>query len=447
MRPRVVWAGSIPARAGEPQCCPQGGQQDRVYPRACGGTADVWRVGVKYQGLSPRVRGNQRGSGARRGRLGSIPARAGEPPVPLPPGRPAGVYPRACGGTVSGAARAVYAWGLSPRVRGNRGVGLEHHPRLGSIPARAGEPFQPSSMPCSIRVYPRACGGTTDERDAAEDFRGLSPRVRGNPPSTDCASGQSGSIPARAGEPTEWKPTTGVNGVYPRACGGTALWRCSRVCLPGLSPRVRGNPVVQTPVHPSVGSIPARAGEPRSFAMQRSLAWVYPRACGGTASGHPPPPEAEGLSPRVRGNPRAATEPDSRYRSIPARAGEPRFSRSASTASRVYPRACGGTSMSSKTSRSGRGLSPRVRGNLSRAPARAAARGSIPARAGEPGVLENLPWLTRVYPRACGGTVIRADRGRGPLGLSPRVRGNLIRRRGRGDRGGSIPARAGEPGA
>ena len=53
--------------------------------------------------------------------------------------------------------------------------------------------------------------------------------------------------------------------------------------------------------------------------------------------------------------------------------------------------------------------------------------------------------MARVYPRACGGTYVCADRRRLLWGLSPRVRGNLISKRRQSAWIGSIPARAGEP--
>ena len=50
--------------------------------------------------------------------------------------------------------------------------------------------------------------------------------------------------------------------VYPRVCGGTAVYLCATVYAFGLSPRVRGNPVVDELQHSLSGSIPACAGEP-----------------------------------------------------------------------------------------------------------------------------------------------------------------------------------------
>ena len=51
----------------------------------------------------------------------------------------------------------------------------------------------------------------------------------------------------------------------------------------------------------------------------------------------------------------------------------------------------------------------------------------------------------QVYPRVCGGTPVVFFAHHKPLGLSPRVRGNLNETPRQPCRGGSIPACAGEP--
>ena len=71
-----------------------------------------------------------------------------------------GVYPRVCGGTLLRLRAIVAGEGLSPRVRGNPARSLPMMPSAGSIPACAGEPRAPSSIPCASGVYPRVCGGT-----------------------------------------------------------------------------------------------------------------------------------------------------------------------------------------------------------------------------------------------------------------------------------------------
>ncbi len=153
------------------------------------------------KGLSPRVRGNHRRAVVEPGLGGSIPARAGEPcPVPRRPPT-AGVYPRACGGTINLEGRFVSDKGLSPRVRGNRCWPRGYRGKDRSIPARAGEPGSPPNARNIHRVYPRACGGTSPPASVTAPLKGLSPRVRGNPVMLNAMAGIAGSIPARAGEP------------------------------------------------------------------------------------------------------------------------------------------------------------------------------------------------------------------------------------------------------
>ena len=70
----------------------------------------------------------------------------------------------------------------------------------------------------------------------------------------------------------------------------------------------------------------------------------------------------------------------------------------------VYPRGCGGTTIAAFPKLSIQGLSPRVRGNLLLADRLRAGKGSIPAGAGEPELVQVSQILSRVYPRGCGGT-------------------------------------------
>ena len=127
-----------------------------------------------------------------------------------------------------------------------------------------------------------------------------------------------------------------------------------------------------------------RAGEPAQSRIRQPSVMVYPRVCGGTFQLRNPPLVGSGLSPRVRGNPVIRQRLTVGPRSIPACAGEPRTSSSAASISRVYPRVCGGTKQPSLFSRAINGLSPRVRGNLGSDDDITLTLGSIPACAGEP---------------------------------------------------------------
>ena len=167
-------------------------------------------------------------------------------------------------------------------MRGNRGRRHKQASRLRSIPARAGEPGLGTPAAARMRVYPRACGGTRASRLPLPSCRGLSPRVRGNPNSAGQTVARIGSIPARAGEPPCRSPCKPLREVYPRACGGTRSNAPTWIVGCGLSPRVRGNPQGSSPPAWCVRSIPARAGEPLHNPIRFHLAQVYPRACGGT---------------------------------------------------------------------------------------------------------------------------------------------------------------------
>ena len=187
-------------------------------------------------------------------------------------------------------------------------------------------------------------------------------------------------------------------------CGGTGAVTRLVVSQSGLSPRVRGNLFLSTPIPHQAGSIPACAGEPTAAAVTAARMEVYPRVCGGTVRLIVQAGDCLGLSPRVRGNPGRIQPQCCGRRSIPACAGEPGYVDGGLFGVSVYPRVCGGTEPTRLRHSKSRGLSPRVRGNR---PARRAGRSrrrSIPACAGEPGNLFVVGRDEPVYPRVCGGT-------------------------------------------
>ena len=275
-----------------------------------------------------------------------------------------------------------------------------------SIPACAGEPDNSNHYHPPCAVYPRVCGGTPVLLLLASSCSGLSPRVRGNPCKGISANCSRGSIPACAGEPACNSPRRPSRRVYPRVCGGTEPNPTIPVEITGLSPRVRGNRFDSFPVRPSSRSIPACAGEPRIALQLTNLLEVYPRVCGGTWTAYTHPWPGWGLSPRVRGNLLLQPATNRYCGSIPACAGEPSATCENPSAHAVYPRVCGGTELgtSQQPARPGLsprvrgtsimhighqhppGLSPRVRGNQVRVPDIRAPDRSIPACAGEPSV-------------------------------------------------------------
>ncbi len=180
-------------------------------------------------------------------------------------------------------------------------------------------------------------------QDAAR-LQGLSPRLRGNLIGTWRKGSRLGSIPAPAGEPLHPSYTTSRRPVYPRACGGTLQEQRRIAEAQGLSPRLRGNLCLLLIRNRLDGSIPAPAGEPRQGTRGTALPWVYPRACGGTVLSSATTSRLSGLSPRLRGNPVKAALKEGEDGSIPAPAGEPLCETLLLARKLVYPRACGGTS-------------------------------------------------------------------------------------------------------
>ena len=207
------------------------------------------------------------------------------------------------------------------------------------------------------------CGGTCNNAVIVDNPLGLSPRVRGNLVVEQVQAQVPGSIPACAGEPPSGCRPAPSAGVYPRVCGGTAAAAALQLLGGGLSPRVRGNLIVAGRCGFHYGSIPACAGEPVRPRFSRIRLGVYPRVCGGTNVGHAQAAGVCGLSPRVRGNHPRPVHSRRRPGSIPACAGEPLMRPSDSDDFRVYPRVCGGTSSLLAYQPPLQGLSPRVRGN------------------------------------------------------------------------------------
>ena len=248
------------------------------------------------------------------------------------------------------------------------------------------------------------CGGTVGTELTGTYASGLSPRVRGNPVLNYLPADNPGSIPTCAGEPLRSSLTMFSSRVYPHVCGGTPLPYAVPSNALGLSPRVRGNPFRRRPAVFSAGSIPTCAGEPVTSPPYDDLREVYPHVCGGTSSMPLARVRVKGLSPRVRGNLARAEPFFALARSIPTCAGEPTPNPSTRGSKKVYPHVCGGTCQAGAPAVFPNGLSPRVRGNLCLAWIAHRPMGSIPTCAGEPGPCVARGVAPGVYPHVCGGT-------------------------------------------
>ena len=231
---------------------------------------------------------------------------------------------------------------------------------------------------------------------------GRSPRERGSPGQSSFPVSQGGSIPARAGKPVFGVWVHDCIQVDPRASGEACARAWKQSNDEGRSPRERGSPWITPSESRMRRSIPARAGKPVLVARFAKSSAVDPRASGEAQHSHGIKMGSEGRSPRERGSLFSAINPPWSRGSIPARAGKPRTTSAPHRPNRVDPRASGEAYTYSSTSWSGMGRSPRERGSRASTPIPVALTGSIPARAGKPPGATRGEEDDQVDPRASG---------------------------------------------
>ena len=220
-------------------------------------------------------------------------------------------------------------------------------------------------------------------------------------------------------------------GVYPRPRGGAVEDPRNCTWPAGLSPPTRGSHGWRVVVTHRAGSIPAHAGEPRWTDCRGTAPRVYPRPRGGArvARIRRWRPNT-GLSPPTRGSPA-------------------KFPLAETASSGVYPRPRGGAH-ELPVRRTGPGGSiPAHAGEPrgKRITSSAIVSRSIPAHAGEPTAVPSLRSnALPVYPRPRGGAVSDLATRTILRGLSPPTRGSRQYDRHQDTVMGSIPAHAGEPG-
>ena len=150
--------------------------------------------------------------------------------------------------------------------------------------------------------------------------------------------------------------------VHPRACGGHQIWGGTVGKVTGSSPRLRGTPRGGRAAARRPRFIPAPAGDTTGGLNIWRMGAVHPRACGGHRKSNAPPSSSSGSSPRLRGTPRASISIGSRFRFIPAPAGDTGTARTRPAPSPVHPRACGGHHAAPPAEGREPGSSPRLRG-------------------------------------------------------------------------------------
>ena len=369
----------------------------------------------------------------------SIPTCAGQPASPVSGTQPQRVYPHVCGAAMPEDERPSDDEGLSPRVRGSR---YEVRPPVvaqRSIPTCAGQPVYSFGMDGLTQVYPHVCGAALRVGGQRRYGNGLSPRVRGSHDEISGTGWKYRSIPTCAGQPVHCNRHADRVEVYPHVCGAADISSSFDEPPIGLSPRVRGSRVI-APTSPmaTMRSIPTCAGQPRHT---MSLP-VYPHVCG--AAKYALSFSSSGLSPRVRGSPILCStcNPMARWVYPHVCGAAPRYTHPQSSG--VYPHVCGAAGFYLLEAIPWVGLSPRVRGSRHRTPTACAKHetGSIPTCAGQPHwaamplfdiMLRSIPTcagqpvrevITRCKKDVCGAAICVQLTPNIGDGLSPRVRGS-----------------------
>ena len=138
--PRTATSGAYPRACGGARAAPPAGSERSGLSPRLRGSLLFAVLPMTMLGLSPRLRGSPGRSPERGVDHGPIPAPAGEPLATLLLVIAFGAYPRACGGAGGRLGRRHGPEGLSPRLRGSQlHAGLSGG-RVGPIPAPAGEP-------------------------------------------------------------------------------------------------------------------------------------------------------------------------------------------------------------------------------------------------------------------------------------------------------------------
>ena len=169
------------------------------HPRVCGEHAVVrFRVNVP-PGSSPRVRGTLVDGDFMQAEHGIIPACAGNTSAPTSSLTDTRDHPRVCGEHFKHYGVPLEPEGSSPRVRGTHYVFSDIGGKVGIIPACAGNTDYIVYIQAVDGDHPRVCGEHSLPPGDSPKTMGSSPRVRGTPLVMANQGKHDGIIPACAG--------------------------------------------------------------------------------------------------------------------------------------------------------------------------------------------------------------------------------------------------------
>ena len=178
-RPRSTARGLIPAHAGKTVGADAGVDAPGAHPRSRGENMMCAIVGFPVEGSSPLTRGKPRRFGARRIRLGLIPAHAGKTTRARPIRPTSKAHPRSRGENWDNVLYPLFDLGSSPLTRGKLTTALIAPSTIGLIPAHAGKTLVIRNVPRSTRAHPRSRGENPSLTCLPTVTVGSSPLTRG----------------------------------------------------------------------------------------------------------------------------------------------------------------------------------------------------------------------------------------------------------------------------
>ena len=232
------------------------------------------------------------------------------------------------------------------------------------IPAHAGQTVRQNVSQSPSPDHPRACGANPRPPVRHRPAFGSSPRMRGKPVHGFRAGGDERIIPAHAGQTSQSSWNSLNEPDHPRACGANVAVVVEQSERAGSSPRMRGKPGVEFYSRSRFRIIPAHAGQTCSYGRANSRPADHPRACGANSGLTYPIPSVAGSSPRMRGKRGRDIRVIALRRIIPAHAGQTTRCITVWTLPTDHPRACGANALPTRTMPFASGSSPRMRGKL-----------------------------------------------------------------------------------
>ncbi len=311
----------IPAGAGNAPPPSALGCRRAVHPRWRGERFVARIARIALAGSSPLARGTLRSSGRLHRRCRFIPAGAGNAMPRHNHGNATAVHPRWRGERGASPGAGQRAIGSSPLARGTP-VGREHGalcPRF--IPAGAGNAASRDLRPIIAAVHPRWRGERLIPSAFGNRVHGSSPLARGTRAAGGGKSWALRFIPAGAGNASRTSETLSQWLVHPRWRGERLLDDDETPNENGSSPLARGTPTGGPTAGGGVRFIPAGAGNAFIGCEVTRSHLVHPRWRGERSHRYSVSEGCHGSSPLARGTPSLVEIDPSKWRFIPAGAG------------------------------------------------------------------------------------------------------------------------------